>query len=129
MSHWSAPYVGTPWVAGTSDCWSFARRVWREQFGWQVPPWGGDPQELRHAVVALQAAAHHPDWQAVDLPAEGDAVLMGRSARPCHVGIWIAPAEGAGILHSLERAGVVYTPPGRLPALGLRVLGRYRRLA
>ena len=126
MSHWSANYIGTPWVPGISDCWSFARRVWREQWGWQVSPWDGDPSDLRHAVVALAAAEHHPLWEAVEVPGEGDAVLMGRAARPCHVGLWIAAPEGAGILHSVERAGVIFTPPGRLGAIGLKVLACYR---
>lgn len=129
MSHWSAQYIGDPWLPGISDCWSFARRVWREQWGWDVPPWGGDPSDLRHAVVALSAAPHHPGWRPVDLAVEGDAVLMGRGARPTHVGIWITPPEGAGILHSVERAGVIFTPPSRLPVLSLRVLACYRRAA
>lgn len=129
MSHWSAAYIGTPWVPGSSDCWSFARMVWRERFGWEVPPWGGDPSELRHAMVALAAAPHQPDWAPVTEAAEGDAVLMGRSARPSHVGIWVTPPDGVGVLHSVERAGVVFTPSGRLPAMGLRLLGLYRRRA
>lgn len=129
MSHWSEAYIGTPWLAGVSDCWSFARRVWQAEFGWTVAPWGGDPADLRHAVTALAAAPLHPDWQPVAEPAEGDAVLMGRAQRPCHVGIWITPPEGAGILHSMERAGVIFTSPTRLATLNLRQLGCYRRRA
>lgn len=127
MSHWSAAYIGTPWQAGLSDCWSFARRVWHVEFGWDVPPWGGDPADLRHALVALSTAPHHPDWHVVAEAEEGDAVLMGRSHRPCHVGIWITPPGGAGVLHSVELSGVIFTAPGRLAAMGYRVLGIYRR--
>jgi cell wall-associated NlpC family hydrolase len=123
--HWSADYIGTPWVAGLSDCWSFARRVWRQEFGWQVPAWEGDPANLRAGMMAL--SGDRPGWVPVAEATEGDAVLMGRSSRPCHVGVWITPPDGAGVLHALEQVGVVYTPPARL--CGLRILGLYRRQA
>ena len=127
MTHWSAGLVGQPWVAGISDCWSFARSVWRERWGWDVPPIGVDPADLRAATRALSDPDHRTGWAEVQAPAEGDAVLMGRSLRPCHVGIWIDLPEGGAILHAMERVGVIVTPPGRLAALSLRHLQTYRR--
>lgn len=129
MTHWSAAHIGTPWVPGLSDCWSFARAVWRERWGWEVPPIGIDPADLRAAVRVLGDPGNRRGWTEVARPAEGDAVLMGRGRRPCHVGIWIEPEGGSGILHSVERAGVIFTAPSRLAAMGLQVLGHWRRQA
>lgn len=127
QDHWAADYIGLPWVAGASDCWAFACRIWRERFGFEAPLFAGDPTDPR---VARRALAHDPErsgWRIVAFgPREGDAVLMARGARPCHVGIWIDP-DPPGVLHSVEGAGVVFTPPARLAAMGYRIIGIYRR--
>lgn len=125
MIHWASAYIGSPWIAGDSDCWSFARRVWRERFGLDVASVAAnsiDPRAVRRAFAAGQAG-----WQAVVNPREGDGVLMARGQWPCHVGVWIAPVEGAGVLHSVEGAGVVFTPPVQLGRIGYRIIGFYRR--
>lgn len=127
-SHWAAAEIGLPWVAGFSDCWSFARRIWAERFGWEVPPVPVDPGDPRAARHALAATPEDAGWVQVIRPAEGDAVLMGRGAWPAHVGIWIEP-DVTGILHSIEPAGVIFTPPDRLAGLGYRIIGFYRRVA
>ena len=110
-AHWAAGYVGTPWVAGTAECWHFAGLVWRERFGIEL---GRDPMAARHA------------WARVDAPREGDAVLMARRpGRPCHVGIYLDPGL---VLHCVEGAGGVVTPLGRLGDLGYRLHGLWRRV-
>jgi cell wall-associated NlpC family hydrolase len=118
--HWAMAYLGTPWVAGETDCWNFARRVWRERFGRDVPPVGVDvasPLDTRRALRDLM----HAEWLPTDAPQEGDAVVMARGTAPCHVGVYLA---GGSILHSIEGAGVICTPPGRLQ--GYQVAGFYR---
>lgn len=123
VSHWAAGYIGRPWVAGQSDCWSFAREVWRDRFGFVVPAVSVDPRSPLGARRMAARAGSFEGWQAVETPAEGDGVLMARGAHPCHVGVWAAGA----VLHSLEGAGVVLTRPGRLRDLGYRLVGYYRR--
>jgi cell wall-associated NlpC family hydrolase len=122
---WAADYIGIPWVPGESDCWHFARRVWREQFGWEVPVIDVDATSRLLSSRAFAGHAERAKWQSVSAPCNGDAVLMGRNATPSHVGIWV---DGA-ILHSLEHSGVVYTQPNALTQIGMRVLGYYRRAA
>jgi hypothetical protein len=51
---------------------------------------------------------------------------MAKGARPAHVGVWITPDDGAGVLHSVEAAGVIFTQPGRLAGMGYRIIGFYR---
>lgn len=127
MSHWAESLIGMPWIAGQSDCWSFARQVWTRRMGWDVPAVpvdATDPRATRHALSAPPEAA---GWQAVATPIEGDAVLMGRSARPGHVGVWITPdPDQPGVLHSVETSGVIFTERARLAGLGWRILGFYR---
>jgi cell wall-associated NlpC family hydrolase len=118
--HWASQYIGLPWVAGSSDCWSFARRVWRERFGWDVAVINVDATSR---LASLRAFDDHPEyghWHSVSEPREGDACLMGKSERPSHIGIYLQ-ANGGGVLHSLETAGVVFTPEAALPSVGLRV--------
>lgn len=110
-----------------SDCWSMARTIWREQFNIDVNPIGIDPSDMRAAMSTLTNPHNRKGWAVVEQPREGDAVLMGRNARPCHVGIWAAPDDQAAIIHSIERSGVILSRPAQLATLGYRLLGGYRR--
>lgn len=127
--HWAAVYIGRAWSPG-DNCLDFARRVWREVRGWDVPVLPADvadPRAVRRAFEAGLNDGLNRQWMPVETPEECDAVLMARGQRACHIGVWAAP-EGAepGILHSIEKAGVIFTPPGRIAGLGLAVLGFWR---
>lgn len=124
--HWAAGLIGLPWVAGKSDCWSFARRVWADRFGWDVPPVPVDPASPVAGRRALGVSPEGLGWRQVDRPAEGDGVMMAKGAHNCHVGVWIEPDQTGGILHSVEGAGVIFTPLPALAAMGYRVTGFWR---
>lgn len=128
MTHWAAPYIGQPWDPATQHCWAFCRRVWHEVFGIEVAEVSVDGSSAHAARRAFGQDPHAAGWDKVDSPAEGDAVLMAMGARPCHVGVWAAPAPSAGVLHAVEKTGVIFTPPARLAAMGYRIVGFYRRL-
>ena len=97
------------------------------RWGLDVPPLTVDPQDARAGRRALSVSPGSAGWIDAEAPTEGDAVLMARGARPCHVGVWITPDPEAGVLHSVEGAGVVFTPPARLAGMGYRIVGIYRR--
>lgn len=123
---WAAPYIGIDWVAGESDCWAFARRVWREVFHLDVPAVDVDAHSR---LLSTRAFASHPEyaqWRPVPVPGDGDAVLMGKNTRASHIGIWCT-ADGGGVVHSVQGCGVVFTKPAALASMGLRVLTYYRR--
>lgn len=130
-SHWAERYLGEPWVAGTHDCWHFARRVWRERFGWGVPALEVDALDRLASLRAFAGHQEYRRWCEVegpqDQPREGDACLMGKSTRPSHIGVVVDVGTCAGVLHCLQGAGVVFTPYERLSCLGLRVVAHYRR--
>lgn len=120
-SHWAAPYIGQP----APDCWAFARRVWAERFGAVLPILPYDVTDHRALRRQLEGAEAH-GWVQVLAPAEGDAVLMTRGARPCHVGVWIAPDDCPGVLHWVEGQGVVYSPLSHLAGLGYAAASFWR---
>lgn len=129
MTHWASGYIGQPWVAGVSDCWHFARRVWAERFGWDIPPVAADATDARACRRAFAVGHDGTGWMptaGVCAPVEGNAVLMAKGRHPCHVGIWIRPTEGPACLHAVEGAGVICTPIARLADLGYGVVGIYR---
>jgi cell wall-associated NlpC family hydrolase len=123
--HWAARYIGLPWTPAFT-CWHFCARVWRDRFGVAVPLVEIDGRDARAARRAFEAEAGRQGWLEVTDPREGDAVLMAKGARPCHVGIWLALG---GVLHCIEGNGAIYSPRHRLGDLGYRVVGFWRRAA
>lgn len=124
--NWPSHYIGEPWIAGEHDCWHFARRVWREVFGFAVPPIEVD---ALNRMASTRAFGTHPEvaaWTPLAAPEDGAGVLLGKSSRACHVGVW-ANCDGGGVVHCIEHSGVVFQPLPALAAAGWRVLGYYRR--
>lgn len=127
-THWAARYIGEPWVANSHDCWAFVRRVYADRFGIDVPPVDVDACSR---MACSRAFAGHPErehWALVDSPSEGDAVLMGKSERAAHVGVWVEAGAGS-VLHCVQGAGVVLSTRASLKSSGWRILGFYRRAA
>lgn len=125
-THWAAGYVGEPWINHHHDCWAFFRRVQIERFGLDLPEIDVDACA---PLACRRAFASHDErdaWLSVEVPAEGDAVLMGKNKRPAHVGVWIE-ADGGAVLHCVEGAGVVVQNRPALRLSGWQVLGFYRR--
>jgi NlpC/P60 family len=128
-SHWATRYIGEPWVPHYHDCWGFFRRVQMEQFGRDLPEIDVDACA---PLVCRRAFASHDErqrWVQVGHPQEGDAVLMGKNARPAHVGVAVHVDAGAMVLHCVEGAGVVLQTKPSLHNSGWRILGYYRRAA
>jgi len=123
MTHWAEKYIGEPWIAGENDCWSFARKVWREQFGIDVPMVDVDACSRIACSRAFQNHDERGSWIPVTAPQEGDAALIGKSTRPSHVGIFVEN----GVLHSVQGVGVVFSSLMALSLTGFHVLGWYRR--
>lgn len=126
MTHWATDYIGLPWVAQEHDCWAFFRKVQREQFGIEVPAFDADALDRMACARAVAGNPERNKWTRVETPQEGDAVLMARAKYPSHVGIWIA-ADGGGVLHCMQGAGVVFQGLGKLKLSGWGHVVFYRR--
>lgn len=119
--------IGCRWESGADgptafDCWGLVRAFYRDVRGVALPV--VDVDATRAISVAHAFTGHEAlgAWEKIEQPVEGAAVLMGRGRTPNHVGIWL----GCGIIHSLQRTGVIYTTPLMLRHAGLSVLGHYR---
>lgn len=139
--HWAEPYIGLPYdEKGRADdrdflaggpvpeafhCWSFVRFAEGRHFGRELPavPHWGDPLANARAFRDHEERRH---WERVDTPAEGDIVLMGRSARlPIHAGVWVA-AGGGRVVHCTAPNGVMAQRPADLAVNGWAIEGFYR---
>ncbi|HAJ72427.1 MAG TPA: hypothetical protein DCO68_10155 [Methylophilaceae bacterium] len=123
--HWATSYIGMPWVRHEHDCWGFLVRVHREQFNHNLPEISIDALNIKDCVEALLHHPHHAYWQPVEQPQEGDAVLMSQNKLPTHVGVWVEAGNG-GVLHCVQRAGVIFTAKSQLHRVGYHLLGYYR---
>lgn len=123
--HWALGYLGLPWVNGERDCFQFFRQVQLERFERALPPYIVDAGRVLDCVRAINANPERQRWDEVAAPAEGDAVLMSQSRVPTHVGVWVE-ANGGGVLHCVQGAGVVFSQLSHLPRLGYKVTGFYR---
>jgi hypothetical protein len=121
-SAWAQAYVGLPYVLGTGECGHRAALVWRQEFGFEVdtPPAQGD---MSLAQRHIQAELAGGNWAPVRRPAEGDAVVMWKGDRVCHIGIWVAPGH---VLHCTRAQGMVLTPEAELDDQGFRVFGYFQ---
>ena len=97
-------YTGIPFVPhGRTlegcDCWGLVRIVLENEYGKKLPSfttaYGELEKEWLAEVVSSAIVSLHP--VKVDVPAEGDIVLMTFRGFPCHVGLYVAPNH---VLHS-----------------------------
>lgn len=125
IPHWAADYIGRPW-SPEFTCWHFCALIWQDRYGITVPLIEIDGTDARAVRRELETSAERRGWHEVVQPREGDAVLMAKGARPCHVGVWL---DVGGVLHCIEGIGAIFTSEGRLADLGYRIVGHYRRVA
>ena len=122
-------YVGIPYIDGSFgpkevgfNCWGLLHYVQENHYGVRMPK---APIGDADACVAMHTdhLVRHV-WEVIQFPVDGCGALL-RGGRNPHVGVYLS-ADGGGILHALEGAGVVFTPLSELPALGFGRTKFYR---
>ena len=129
--HWSAAYLGRPWVLGATgpesyDCWGLVRDVFRARCGVEIAAAGFESEAPRTLIEGIKGYPAWAQWREVETPAELDAVLMAQSRHPVHVGLWIGNALSGLVLHTTKSGGVVVQGRASLAAVGFRIVGTYR---
>lgn len=140
--HWAENYIGLPWSATgegpprgedgeTPDretwrfhCWAFVCWVQERHFGRALPAIA-NPEDLLGIARDFRDHPERKRWIQVDVPAEGDCVLMRQARYPIHVGVWL-DVDGGGVLHCAQEAGVAFQGVTALAANGWRIEGTYR---
>lgn len=121
------PYIGLPYQPHGSgpdayDCWGLLRHVMLNHFDTYMPNVPiGDEVGTR---AIFEEKVRCGDWEQVESPNHGDGVLLRGGKHP-HVGIWL-DIDSGGILHAMEKIGVIFTHPRGLPALGFGRVKYYR---
>lgn len=107
MNHWASKYLGDEWSRENHDCFIFFRRVQKEQFGRDIPAFDVDAANRMACARAVAANPERGNWLPVDVPQEGDAVLLAHAKHPSHIGVWV-DVDGGGVLHCVKGPGVVF---------------------
>jgi len=104
--------IGRPWSSSAS-CWHLAMEVEREMFGRDLPD--VEVPSLPSWRWMIDSIEGHPErarWREVErgphglvTAADGALVLMARSNRPAHIGVWLRPEQA--IIHADQGAGVM----------------------
>lgn len=127
MAHWSARYVGRPYVPNRDDCAQLAADVQREVFGRDVTLPAERPAGIREAAQLI-AQIERDHGRRIEAPAEGCVVLMrrGKEARPWHVGVYFEQGGEGWVLHATKTSGqAIATRVRQLPMTGLQIEGFY----
>lgn len=120
-------YIGLPWRAGATgpdeyDCWGLLRHIEAVYFNVYLPQiLVGDEAACRE-MFDVKINSH--EWESVQYPRHGDGVLLRGGSSP-HVGVWL-DFDGGGILHAIEKHGVIFTQPRGLVSLGFGRSAYYR---
>lgn len=134
MKHWAEDYIGIHWTFGGQtpdtgfDCWGLFRYIQKTYYGLDLPDIAVNEESLRDSIVAVSEFEAHEErqnWYEVDVPEDGDGVLLRLARYPHHVGVWIDAGEQAGILHAIE-AGVMFNSPASLKSSGWKIAKYYR---
>ena len=124
--------IGVPWRANAAgpdayDCWHLSRHIELTLFGHVLPDVAvPDHPSWRWMIEAIETHPERIRWQETAQPhglimaADGALVLMARSDRPAHIGVWLAPERR--IIHADQDQGVVLDQPSLLRAGGWRTL-------
>lgn len=121
--HFIHQYIGNSWIAGENDCYSFIKKIWRNHYDIMGLPdyvYGDNPIENRKIMQIIDKKY----FLKIQKPEDGDAVIMKQGKYPSHVGLWIGDLQG--ILHCIEKTGVIFTKPQFLYLHGFKIDSYYR---
>lgn len=118
-----AALIGRPYAPGARgpdafDCWGLVVHVLASGFAVAAPDVARTDCGLRAARRLFDEHAGNAGWLPTPVPSPGAVALMGTAGRPAHAGIAIADGARLGVLHALEREGVVFDALTKLPARG-----------
>ncbi len=107
-AHWSATYVGLPWLdrgrdQTGCDCWGLARLVYAVELGIELPTYVGDYPSAGEAAEIdrlIRDALDGGPWIEVSAAGEFDLVLFRLGRWDSHIGIMV---DGKRMLHMMGR--------------------------
>lgn len=118
-------YIGLAWRLGARgpkeyDCWGLLMHCRSAYFSGGIPD--VDFGEAARGLYSHKMRSGQ--WEIVPYPKHGDGVLL-RDGNDPHVGIYL-DLDGGGVLHAMERHGVVFSAMRDLNFLGYACPTFYR---
>jgi len=122
-------FIGIPYRDGGrdytgADCWGLVWLYYRDELGVDLPPLAGAYQNDDRKRISQLTDETMPlvGARKVDVPIDGDIVLMRMRGMPTHVGVYVSPGM---VLHTHRRTDSVIQ---RIDSLSLRsrIEGYYR---
>ncbi len=131
MNHWAEKYIGLQWSPlgngiDSFNCWTFVQHIQKEKYHRELPEILTDGAANLAVMRACAVESGMDHWEPVEVPTEGDCVLLARATHPAHVGIWINANGSSGVLHCAKGPGVIFQTPANLRNSGWGSLSFYR---
>lgn len=93
-------YLGKRWEP-SFNCWDLVRLIYKQEFGIDLCPHGiNRADSIRQANC--EVAKELPEWSEVEIPREGDVILLGKKSVRWHVGFMLTEIK---VLHLIDKAG------------------------
>ena len=131
--HWATKYIGIGWKFGGRDihtdgvdCYGLFRYIQKKHYNIQMSEINITKYNFYNVVKEFKNAVELKSWYEVDTPQDGDAVLLRIAKYPNHVGVWIEDGETVGVLHSVEKTGVMFSSKQNLLKAGWKISRYYR---
>lgn len=100
--------LGIPHDRVARHCWWLVVKVQADLFGQALPSWEADYPGIRDRPRIMASHPLRAVWHPVDLPADGDIVMMGRApGRDVHAGVYLVGGGRRGVLHTDAPHGVI----------------------
>lgn len=127
--HWANKYIGKPYkLGGQYDCWTLFREIQKVEFNRDVPVVNVEGYSLQGIVKTFRESTDETigNWKKINFQdvKEGSAILLAQMKETHHIGIWINQDSG-GIIHCVEKIGVVFTTDDKIRASRWRIVGAY----
>jgi len=133
--NWINNYLGIAWnYSGQSvqdgfNCWSFIQYILNKYFNTTISSIYINNDNYLTIVKTFKDNSEFNNWQQILNPINGCVALMSISKYPCHVGIYIKDNNNEGILHCVEKNGVIFTNFKQLELMQWKILGFYQHEA
>lgn len=124
MSHWSDEWLGRQYEPDRFNCADLVLAVQREHFDRCLDIVGAHPT----GPLAQASAVEDEVWrhvQRVEIPKDGDVVMIRNRGRLRHIGVYCALRDGM-VLHAVKGMGVIRTHVRDLPNIRMQLEGFYR---
>lgn len=91
-------FIGYEWgdQPGQYNCWTFVKEVYQHVHGIDIPSYKEieyDENKKSEIAVKIKETDLYKEYQKVEDPQEGDAVIFNLAGHPIHIGLMISPTK------------------------------------